>query len=484
MAKKKAKAPAKKTPAKAQTKMPATKKPVKAAKKLPSKPKPKPEVKAKTAKLDKTSPPAKKAASKPPPPPVIPAAVAEPRTLLCRLDHTSPGWVAMSWEDSKTKKTWKYMIDREPLRRIAKEIRGEPDEDAPPGKLEALESLSGRFKAEGEDVSAALYALARAGAELHKAALGELGRKNPKTDPKPFREWFNANVLNAAPGAWRIVMIHKSLDTEVVVPWGLAFALRKDRDGEDERIEEMEPTSDGMSGFWCMKYAASVVGANYMPGNQQMQLKASQTKVGIVIEVGDYALDAHSHADLSYSLEDLGYVIDNRDKLRKHAYAFRQQNNFFYVSLNAEGGVYQLTDGPFEGGDLVRETQRIEQGHMVFAMLDGDCVIRGDRGKEWIEKLLMRSDRGVFAVETDVSNPQYRFFGWTFMRDALTAGDALIDGVAKARHKHWPRSLLYGLYCTPLQAAMVPPESFQQATKFVDQIIDRHVTALKQKAKS
>lgn len=479
MAKKKAKAPAKKTPAKAQTKMPATKKPVKAAKKLPSKPKPKPEVKAKTAKLDKTSPPAKKAASKPPPPPVIPAAVAEPRTLLCRLDHTSPGWVAMSWEDSKTKKTWKYMIDREPLRRIAKEIRGEPGEDATPGKLEALESLSGRFKAEGEDLSAALYALARAGAELHQAALGEKGRKNPITDPKPFREWFNANVLNAAPGAWRIVMIHKSLDTEVVVPWGLAFALR-----EDERIEEMEPTSDGMSGFWCMKYAASVVGANYMPGNQQMQLKASQTKVGIVIEVGDYALDVHSHADLSYSLEDLGYVIDNRDKLRKHAYAFRQQNNFFYVSLNAEGGVYQLTDGPFEGGHLVRETQRIEQGHMVFTMLDGDCVIRGDRGKEWIEKLLMRSDRGVFAVETDVSNPQYRFFGWTFMRDALTAGDALIDGVAKARHKHWPRSLLYGLYCTPLQAAMVPPESFQQATKFVDQIIDRHVTALKQKAKS
>jgi len=217
---------------------------------------------------------------------------------------------------------------------------------------------------------------------------------------------------------------------------------------------------------------------------KEIELPPQQTKVGIVVEVGAHGLDAHTREDMSFTSEDRNFVLDSRNKLERHATSYKGQHNFFYVSLNAKGGVYQLTDSDLEGRDLTLAMAPIQMGRMVFVMLDGDCVIRGDRGAEWIEDMLMRPDRGVFAVETDITSAHNRFFGWTFMRDAIVAGAPLIDGVTSARTKHWPRSLLYGLYCTPLQAMLRPPKDFLSKTKFVDDIIEGHVAALKQKAKS
>ena len=84
---------------------------------------------------------------------------------------------------------------------------------------------------------------------------------------------------------------------------------------------------------------------------------------------------------------------------------------------------------------------------------------------------------GLIAAETDIKKDELLHFGWTLLKFILESKLPLIDAIDKARKtdKFWPKSILYGVYCDPVNIYFNPPpeEEIEKADRFLNFVMEK-----------
>lgn len=323
---------------------------------------------------------------------------------------------------------------------------------------EHLQSLQGiDWKLDNLTSSAAQYGpilaqLAGAGQSLHAAIMrGVEGDDLSEMRANKFRAWFEKDVIAAPVGAWRIEVVHTTYSKQIA-PWGLAFTPTK-----KEAIAALDPANpDDYSNFWAARFKLAVRGSAIDPENNERD--GSQIGLACVLELDSSAVTQIESWDRPGESDNFQrHIRWDRDGYQDLAKQNSRNDLFWYISLQADGGAFRLGREKIDPIDLDANRGRSNQDRVVLMMLDGDAVIRNDRGHDWIERALNIGQSGLIAVEADIRNPQVRHYGWRVLQTILMSRLPLIDAVAKIRREHWPLALLYGVYCSPVHVAVTPP---------------------------
>ncbi|MEQ1817808.1 MAG: hypothetical protein ABL871_04295 [Terricaulis sp.] len=313
-----------------------------------------------------------------------------------------------------------------------------------------------------------LAQLISAGQELHGAIFrGDQGDELSKPRADKFAAWFTKHVLNAPVGAWRIEVIHVKF-SKLITPWALACVPMS-----KTAVATLDPSNpDDYGNFWGARFKLAVRGSARDMKEEREGRDGRDFRLACVLELDDFAV---THIESSGPPgEDM--------RLRHHigwdragytALAKRHRSNdlFWYISLKADVGAFvlgkeEISPSALEDNrSLVSDTDRV-----VLMMLDGDAVIRGDRGPDWLKKALEIGRSGLIAVEADIRNPQVHHYGWRVLKHVLKSQEPLLDAMAYARRECWPLGLLYGIYCSPVHAAAAPPP--EPTIKMVDKWLE------------
>lgn len=397
----------------------------------------------------------------------------EPKILICRLDHSFGNNVQFRWsiegdpEDQGERGV--YLVSKSRLTAIAEKLRGKPKlRDGLLNEVERLEAAG-----PSDELDDALRQLAAKGAELTAAALGELEPANLRSASEPFARWFRETVATAPVGSWRLIMVHLGFPEHMhVVPWGLAFMIRP-----TEHIADLPTTHDGMSGFWAVAFNVVSVGSAWDRGSlADMALEDGKVTCAAIVEVGPTVVSKFRQ-DRAWTKRHDQALITNKDRAVAHAKDQGQRHIFYYLYLEPEKAPAESAEFSFDEGDLALDESTLSAAYdrldsIAVTMIDGDCVIRGDRGAKWVAAILKDSRRGFIACETDIFSQERRAFGWTLLRHTLLAGKPLLTAFAEARRANWPRSILYGLYCNPFSIRVDPPAGLDEILEVVDVIVE------------
>ncbi|MBY0564247.1 MAG: hypothetical protein K2P58_08675 [Hyphomonadaceae bacterium] len=309
-------------------------------------------------------------------------------------------------------------------------------------------------KGEVTRCKAILGQLIDTGRELHAAILRGLdGDDLSMKRAERFREWFNKNVLSAPAGTWRIEVIHAKY-SRTIAPWALACVPMRRED-----MAQLDPRKpDQYSDFWGARFKLAVRGNTRDARDGSDTRDGGNMRLACVLELDEYAvtqMESRRPGEAERMRDHLGWDKDGYVELaQKHM----RKDLFWYVSLQADKGSFVIGKDAISSSDLAENsTLNANTDRIVLMLLDGDAVIRGDRGPDWLRHALALGRSGLIAVETDIRNNRIKHFGWYILRDILTSEKPLLDAMSAARRKFWPLGLLYGIYCSPVHTAVMPP---------------------------
>lgn len=383
------------------------------------------------------------------------------RTLQMTLQHAGDR-VSVNWQTTDGSRNWDpYDVAELGLSMASEKIRRE---------LSDLQNLdwSDAERWQPEDAAAMygdiLQRLASAGEDLYKALFtGHPREPASQEDAANFRAWFEENVLGEMENAWRIQVVHMNF-ARAIVPWGLAYAPTLNA---SKSPETLDPTYENYSGFWCSKFRLACRGPFANEISKPSACDGEMAQFVAVIEAEEDIVDQFSTTARREWSSEQGikpdYVVHEKLDLQKHARSGTDM--FWYVSLRAHGGNLTLGGQPIRVHDAMPANEKLN-----LMLIDGDAVIRHDRGTDWVKICLNMGESGLIAAETDITNDSMRFFGWEMLKQLVRGREPtrgtqneeaskslpLIDAMEAARRELWPRSLLYGVYCNPLHVYLDP----------------------------
>lgn len=326
-----------------------------------------------------------------------------------------------------------------------------------------------RAVAAGQDYSDAMRRLASAGMKLFNVlASGNEDDQKSVRIADSFRAWFFEHVADSGEGAFEIEVLYT--DTPVnegtrraeVWPWGLMFTPLS-----EEAFAALDPTDpSSFNRFWCQRYALAVrsgsqtsTGLTPRRGDNVRIRVVLEGKAYNTVETSRVAARANSRGRAGglgdFATQQEFFALNKReyDQLQRESIYAREDDVFLYISLQSQ------RDASERGGvDAPAVKQMTKSGDkMMLILLDGDAVIRGDRGVSWLETVMQLGENGLIAVEADITNPVLKFYGWKILREVMEVREPLVQAIRKVRVANWPLGLLYGLYCNPLHVYVDPP---------------------------
>ena len=398
------------------------------------------------------------------------------RVLRLTLEHNESGEVLARWQnnpgaetDPNAEKTrdsdgyaWPaYLVEYERVREAAAEIDH---------CLKALTELhwpdifepdSVRTKA--PDYAACLRDLARAGQALRGALFScQASDARGMRVARAFSAWFDERVEVAPAGEWRIEVVYLGYPKThpKTVPWGLAFDL-----GPDQSLAEIDPRDpNSFSGFWCQRYGLAVrhsVGHAHQidarrEGKVVRMLVALERADGGRSQIEESAPSQGSSSKRA-AMEDEYFAEDADSYKRKVRHVVGQKDDDSYLYMSLRSDARPEDPDTFKITDITKLVEQRPDQKLMLAVLDGDAVIRGDRGKIWLDKVAHLGQNGLIATEVDVVNPQLKFLGWQALTAILQSRKPIIDAMKVFRENTWPLGLIYGVYCNPIHVYIDPP---------------------------
>lgn len=298
--------------------------------------------------------------------------------------------------------------------------------------------------------------LAHEGARLYDVLMsGNPDDPLSAVDAAEFREWFEDTVIGDD-ASWHIHVVHPE-NASFVVPWGLIFTPPPDGD-----IDSLDPGPDGLSRFWSIVHRSSCSVVT-PPDEIEPDKKGRPNVILSAFMEGDHHLTSHkieqiTEPDIRERLDEV--ISDTPDAAQDRVNEFNAYDQFWYLWLNPDGGgnagSLQKIDAEHFENALKNGEDKLDR--VVFLLLDGDAVIRQDRGVSWLSAALKFGRSGLIAVEADIDNEKLRCFGWSILRHILTSRRPFTEAITEARRALWPHSLLYGVYCNPSDAYSDPPD--------------------------
>ncbi|MEO0697714.1 MAG: hypothetical protein AAFY84_16635 [Pseudomonadota bacterium] len=372
------------------------------------------------------------------------------RAVIDKPRHED-GVAGIRWTNLSSNRTFdEYFLDVEQLKRATARIRQALH------KLQ--ESLNGPLSI---DAPEPLQELALCGVDLYQYLMTCSARRMGHEEAAvTFRSWFETEIL-PNPESWRIEFVIR--DVENIVPWGLVFSPRPGLD-----IKQLGTAFPDYEAFWCHSFNTAVFHKLPDRSRAYQTVAADKYIFSLLVEYSDQPilqLDGQSRSsELSRKKQmekdrheaQLDHrVFDYNEQAREFLGMYdNKTRHFLYMSLQAEADAYEH--------DSIRDLKEEIPDGELFLLLDGDAVIRGDRGDDWLHTLFDTDWSGLVAAETDIKNPSLHFAGWEFLEALLTHASPLHAMLHKARRDFWPASLLYGLYCDPMKLNIEdpPPEDF------------------------
>lgn len=300
-----------------------------------------------------------------------------------------------------------------------------------------------------------LARLIDAGSKLHDGIMEGID-DDSKEAAKPFQDWFKRNVLSPdAKANWRIEVVHTT-HREFIAPWALACTPISRAE-----LAKLDPRKYGdYDRFWGARFQVSVRGVKESNAESD-DIIGDHIGLACVLELDEQAVAEvgkwHDKDVDRQSVQDhFGWDRDTFQRIKRDQVS---HHLFWYLSLRHNGGAVKLIDA-----DLV---ERVKQRNLsptgrdavrvVIMLIDGDAIVRNDRGTKWLDSALTLGRAGLIAVEADIDNKRLRHFGWRILEHVLLCGKPLLEGVSEARAEFWPLGLLYGVYCNPVHTKVDPP---------------------------
>lgn len=304
------------------------------------------------------------------------------------------------------------------------------------------------------------------GRDLHASVLhGVDGEPKSQRRSAAFRAWFDEHVVGAPTGSWRIEVVHAKF-SKSIAPWGLAWVpMTMDAVA---KLDASKP--EHYANFWGARFKSAVRGIT--TDIKEATDERRNVRLACVLELDNLAVtQMESRSQRPGEADGIRMHLGwDREAYQALAERHKHYDLFWYLSLQADAGSFVIGEDQISSADLDINKTNNNADRVVLMMLDGDAVVRGDRGPDWVKKALDIGKSGLIAVEADVRNPQVRHFGWRILRDVLQSQEPLLDAMARARTKWWPLGLLYGIYCSPVHASVTPPPqaTIEQVDKWID----------------
>ncbi len=320
-----------------------------------------------------------------------------------------------------------YEVSRSQLDNASKAVRA------------VLEDYPAALGKGDEELAKTLHTLAKQGQELFNALVSPAPSASSATRAaaNTFRDWFEANVRGSPEGKWRIEIL--TTDTSNVYPLGFAFTPP-----EGWSPGEKDVSYDTYSAFWsCSFQLCTYHIERHAP--RQTDLDLLSKSVSLYVEKYDDSFRKYTEEyKTNEAKTDKLYLT--REQMIGGAETYYDWHHIMYVLLRHDGKEPRLTAIP----------RTLHEHSLRFVLLDGDAVIRGDRGKNWPEAMLKGAWDGVIAIETDLPNHDNGFPGWDFLKAAV--GAPLMESLLRVRRETWPAGLMYGIYCPLVAWAVAPVE--------------------------
>jgi hypothetical protein len=292
-----------------------------------------------------------------------------------------------------------------------------------------------------------LFGLASAGIDLYDAIMsGAAKRPNSPATAASFRAWFESTVITAPVGEWRIEIVLEF--QEKIYPLGYCYCPRQNWEKNRGKVN-----FDDYVDFWCNGLQLSTYSS--LPLDVDVpELESEYKSISILVEkddgsFGKYIEEANPPRVFRAPEDVSEYLQDNPG-----------YHHIIYVLLQADGADF------LSHRDIPKN---VNDDSLRFVLLDGDAVVRGDRGDDWPNLILSGRWNGVIAAETDLPDYAAGFPGWEFLK--ATLGRPLQETLLEARRSTWPGSLMYGVYCR-LQFWYVNPPP-KNDLKHLDEILQK-----------
>jgi hypothetical protein len=301
-------------------------------------------------------------------------------------------------------------------------------------------------------LSEALQQLARSGRELYELLMSDPVGATP--DGESFRHWFEHNVAASDPGTWRVQFLYQG--AQPAIPWGLLYSSSSTVGAGIAYTDYVD--------FWAHRYStASYIQSADSPVDD-MKMDGNAVLCSLLIEVTDdvdVEMAAHDGESLRMRLwgplrdHTIRTVRDLTDRFRGKGKG--RLHHIVYLNLRTSAGDYTFPDGSLTPDRLAQIAAYLEGGGHAIAMIDREAIIRGDRGREWLETFFNAQWAGLIAAETDITSKRLQHHGFRFLTELLGCGKRLSESLPEIRKQLWPYSLLYGVYSNPDNVFVAPP---------------------------
>lgn len=367
---------------------------------------------------------------------------ADRQELTIRLEPGA-GWIEVQWLVEGANLSTRYSIQAATVEAAGAAVRA---------ALSELERIVPRTSGQDEARAVALRGVAAAGQQLYRALfIGSSPDQNEAAARQ--RSWFETEVLSE-PEKWRVQFVQTAKGR--IMPWGLTFTEREGRD-----LSALGAAMEDYQDFWCIGLSCAIRGVIQPPKRTTL---VNNIRIGAILEADNNTLEHYCTRANNLSRQDMESLKQNLIGDKRRAREVKRQAHetacYYYISLKAEadndrGGVDDGGSYTY-GGERIRPRDILPDsgGHIRLVLFDGDAVIRYDRGEEWVEFCMNEPLSGCIAVESDIAQPENHMFGWSIFEHAVQSDKPLLDSVAEAREKYWPMSILYGLYCNPLNVSV------------------------------
>lgn len=298
---------------------------------------------------------------------------------------------------------------------------------------------------ENNKICAQLDTLAKCGNELYKTLFSPVGYSDSKELPKGILGWLK--------NLDKPFRIHFTVPDRVHISWGLIYDGDITSLSNNSDILEIENYID----FWCIKYSVSTAYnripplANKNVSNDKISFLPVFHKdiYNIICNSEDSEKDILDHIISTFCCSKLP-IFDSKEFYSKWE-SIVNQNILIYFCCHA-----METDLALGAEDTImtselreKATEILNPNNICIAFLNGCSTAAGHQKGGFLEATGQGGFFGFIGTETKIPDIFAIRFGADFLQTFFYSGKPLYEIMNELRRRHWPLSLLYGLYCYP-----------------------------------
>ena len=346
-----------------------------------------------------------------------------------------------------------YFVDINEIERLSAEVRKSLRRFVG----QCMDSRSGGVARSG----AHLKDLAQHGNNLYWALFD-----NVSGQPEPAQ--YVRDLVSQAAGSYRM---NVSVDDRTYIPWGLVY------DGDPTRLSGDPGDVDigHYADFWCLKY---LVSCTYT--SARVRALAAPKSVSIFKLISALHKDAFTSAESLLApgepeTQVLGWLRELFSGTKAFDSVYTKGELFDSWGTNAELDMLFFychanpTSVAFSGTELLEMTEindfkrrlALQRGQKspssaCLFFMNGCSTAVGDPGGGFLEVSGRHGSCGFIGTETEVPDLYAFRFGLGFLYHFLKEGRPVYEVMDKMRRQHWPLSLVYSTYCSPV-LRVAPP---------------------------